>query len=455
MIQPKKTFRYYYWLTSEFIKKNLKLILLTFFLSFVLIIALVSLYPFLENIFLSKKQVIGLVGKYRLNNLPNEILYKISSGLVFVKTDGTIIPALASTWEINDNGKKFLIHLKQNLIWNDGKKFTSRDIGYKFNNDVTTVVLDDNTIIYELKTTLPIFINYLNKPVIRKPLTGVGGLYRTGRIFMKNTYVKELYLIPNKKNISVLVYKFYDNEDQLIAGYKKGEISEFSSSKKTLVEAFYNWKNTQVSTSVDYSRLLTLFFNFNNPLLKERDIRSAIKMGIDIQAYKDYGQQANGPIAPTSWAFNQKIKPSVFDQNTAKKIIENTVSASQSSQLNFVSYYEYSDLIDIVSNNLKNIGLKVNLNYLSQNLGNNFDLLLAYWKIPEDPDQYYFWHSEQKDTNIGNYKNLKLDKLLEDGRKTYRIGERTKIYQEYQKVITDDPPALFLFYPYLYTVKRK
>ena len=25
----------------------------------------------------------------------------------------------------------------------------------------------------------------------------------------------------------------------------------------------------------------------------------------------------------------------------------------------------------------------------------NFDLLLVFWKMPQDPDQYYFWHSTQ------------------------------------------------------------
>ena len=55
-------------------------------------------------------------------------------------------------------------------------------------------------------------------------------------------------------------------------------------------------------------------------------------------------------------------------------------------------------------------------------------MFLAYLKVPIDPDQYYFWHSTQTQSNIGNYNNVKVDKLLEDGRSTVDIEEREKIY---------------------------
>lgn len=449
-----KKLRYLYWFLKEFIRKNLKLILLTFFLSFITVFVLVSFYPVIESQFLLRKRVVGYLGKYNLNNLPDEITGKISSGLIFINNDGQVVPALASSWEIKNNGAEFLVHLKQNFIWNDGKKFTAYDINYQF-KDVKINVKDDYTLVFKLKDPLPIFIRYLNKPVVKSPLVGVGGLYRIGKIVSKNGIIRQLYLIPNKKGLSSLIYRFYDNDNQLIIAYKKGEISEFSSTKKALIEPFYQWKNSHVERLVDYKRLFTLFFNFNNEILKERDLRAAIKMGINIDKFKDYGQPALGPIPPTSWAFSSLIKPHVYDYDTAKKIISNTISASMSAKLNLLTYYEYSDLADIILQQLKDLGFNPDLNYLTQTFDKKFDILLAYWKIPDDPDQYYFWHSSQNNTNIGNYLNLRVDKLLEDGRNTYITKERIQIYREFQKVITDDPPAVFLFYPYLYRVRRK
>jgi len=44
---------------------------------------------------------------------------------------------------------------------------------------------------------------------------------------------------------------------------------------------------------------------------------------------------------------------------------------------------------------------------------------------------------------------------LEDGRKVYDTEERKKIYQDFQKYLVEEAPAVFLFYPELYTISRK
>jgi peptide/nickel transport system substrate-binding protein len=57
-------------------------------------------------------------------------------------------------------------------------------------------------------------------------------------------------------------------------------------------------------------------------------------------------------------------------------------------------------------------------------------------------------------SSITRYKNLRIDKLLEDGRKTVNINERKKIYADFQRFLLDDMPASFLYFPYEYTVTR-
>ncbi len=103
---------------------------------------------------------------------------------------------------------------------------------------------------------------------------------------------------------------------------------------------------------------------------------------------------------------------------------------------------------------MKKVGLNVNLKIVSQ-LPDNFDFFMAYLKIPQDPDQYYFWHSTQTNSNLGGYKNMKVDLLLEKGRSTLNLEERKKYYLDFQKALQDDPPALFLYFPYVYEIKRK
>jgi len=79
---------------------------------------------------------------------------------------------------------------------------------------------------------------------------------------------------------------------------------------------------------------------------------------------------------------------------------------------------------------------------------------LGEFPVLSDPDQYTLWHSSH-DTNITKYKNLRIDKLLEDGRQVIDLEERQKIYADFQKYLLDDMPAIFLYFPYTFTISRK
>ncbi len=450
----KKSFRYIYWFVQEFFKKNLKLILLSSLLSFIFIVVFISVTPYITTLFFGKKDVIGIVGKYDYSNLPTDIKIKISNGLVSINNEGVITPALASYWEVLDNGLRYRFHLKQNLLWGNGKKFTAYDIHYSF-KDVQTSVADSNTIYFTLKKPLPIFVTYLTTPIISYPTNGVAGLYTTDYSRQKFGYITEISLSPNKNGLNPVVYKFFNTESEMVNAYKTGDINQMTVSKKSIADVFSSWKNTTVTRDVDYSSLLTLYFNLNKNIFKEKDIRKAFISAIDNQIFNDEGVSATGPIPPISWAHDPLLKPSIYDPETAEKILKKNFTGTESASLNLYTYYDYLDQADLLLSEFKKEGLNINLNILNYEKPADFDLFLAFWKVPVDPDQYFFWHSTQTSGNISNYKNVRVDKLLEDGRNTTSLSERKQIYLDFQKTLIDDPPAIFLYYPYIYKIQRK
>src|SRR3989339_1081527 len=266
----KKAFRYYYWLLLEFIKKYSRLILMSFFIGFISLIGFLSVSPYLKLIF-NKQEVIGLVGRYDFNNLPDEIMTKVSNGLVTISEKGEIIPVLANSWEVKDEGKQYRFYLKNNLLWNDDKKFTTDDINYQF-SDVRIESVDKNVLDFYLSKSLGIFPTFLNKPLIRSPLIGIAGFYKLGKYRISSGYLIELTLIPNTKDLLTIKYRFYDNESDLVTAYKKGEINKMTLTKKSVADTFINWKNSQIVKTVDYTRLLTLFFNNQEKLFANKDI---------------------------------------------------------------------------------------------------------------------------------------------------------------------------------------
>jgi peptide/nickel transport system substrate-binding protein len=75
-----------------------------------------------------------------------------------------------------------------------------------------------------------------------------------------------------------------------------------------------------------------------------------------------------------------------------------------------------------------------------------------------DPDPYPYWHSSQRQEpglNLALYKNDTADKLMEEARATLNPIERMRKYDEFQKVVIEDIPAVFLYSPhYLYGIEK-
>lgn len=91
----------------------------------------------------------------------------------------------------------------------------------------------------------------------------------------------------------------------------------------------------------------------------------------------------------------------------------------------------------------------------------NFDALLFGEVLGAIPDPFSFWHSSQKSEfglNLANYENKKADKLLEQARQSLDEQERKEKLEEFQDILIEDAPVIFLYnpiYPYLVSKEIK
>ena len=457
----KLTARYYYWLAVAFVRKHIRIIALSSAISMLLVITSGSIIPAFSNIVTKPQRTIGMVGSYTRDTLPEAILSQLSSSFLYITPNGEIAPLLASSWETQNNGKKFILHLKKNLIWTDGTVFLPKDIVFPFKatKDVTILTNNPSMIEFEFKTPLPIFPYYLSFPVLKRPLTGVAGMYSVGHIREKNESIEELILIPNKSDIQPIVYKFYPNETQLFTAYKLSDISEMTIEKKTLADSFREWKNTLVTPGFSQDKIITLFMNVTTEILRDKDVRQAIEQAIDKQKLAELGLVVDSPIPPSSWAYNSELKKQIFDPDGARTVLKKYKTDWEKNPLIISTPFDLSEVAEFVSRSLRDVGVANSVKLISSAQDMSaFDVMLLPWNIGTDPDQYFFWHSSQIGPgkgNISQYKNVKIDKLLEDGRIKSSVEERRKLYWDFQKIITDDTPAVFLYIPYKYHIQKK
>lgn len=449
-----KKLRHSYWLTAAFLKKNVRFLLISFIIGFFIILVSINIFPFINTYFFKEKVIIGIVGRYSVRDIPQEIRQDISTPLITVDQDGNIKPVLAHSYEILDDQTTYRFHLKTDLFWSDNKKFNANSIDLKF-QDVETKVVDDYTIDFVLKQKLNIFPIYLTQPMIKYPLAGVGAQYKVQNFNQVKNELRYIQLTPNKPDLPLKEYRFYHTEDDLIAAYKKGEITQFTTSSVKIADLFSDWNNTDILRSEDYSKIMTLFMNTESGILQERDVRKGIAYATP--EFPRYGVPAKTSIPPVSWAYSGDVKEYPLNVEKAKSFVDDYIdesSASTSGTLTLNTFFDYIDIAEELKTRYEEIGLKIDIKVVSF-LPQEFDLFLTVWSPPTDPDQYFFWHSSQKGTNITKLNNVKVDKYLEEGRRLLNPVQRKINYADFQKTIAEEVPAYFMFHPYEYTIRRK
>lgn len=418
---------------------------LTIFLSVLLgIIIFVFLYYILPNINLLKTKRIGYTGRYTVNSLPLEISRLIGQGLVIVDSNSKILPSLAKSWDIEESGKKWVFKLNDNIFWQDKKRLSINDINYNFAD--VTLTKDDNNITFTLREPYIPFIVLLEKPIFKKGLLGTGE-WKVNHLSIKGEFIQKIELSKGKEN---QIIKFYPTEEQTKFALKIGEVDAINNVSSPA--PFSDWNNVSIDEFINTSRVVVIFFNTQDPILSDKNLRLALNYSIDKSIYK---KRAISPINPQSFYFNPQVKSYNYDPIKAKQLIEDIkTNIPNDFEIKLISTPNLIDVADNISKMWREIGINSNV-LISSIIPSDYQAFITIFDIPKDPDQYSLWHSTQTQSNITKYKNLRIDKLLEDGRVELNIDERKKIYLDFQRFLLEDSPAIFLFHPVWYNISRK
>ncbi|BCX14883.1 MAG: peptide-binding protein [Patescibacteria group bacterium] len=437
--------RYSLKLIQAFLLRFKSLILIGFLMG-VLIFFLLK-FVILPFITLGKTERIGIVGKYRIETLPNDILSLISYGLSRNNSDGSSEPMLAKSWETPDKGKTWIFYLNENLFWQDGTKIKSSDISYNF-SDVEIEKPDEKTIIFKLKNPFSPFPTVVSKPIFKKGLLGAGD-WKVKKISISGGYVEKLILTDKNKNQKI--FRFYPTEDRLKLALKMGEVDII----ENLLDPtpFDKWSSLKIKENINKKQIVTIFFNSNDKFLSEKVIRQALYYAIDKN--KLSSNSAYSPIYPESWAYNPLIKHYDFDLDKAKKMINSLpAEAKKDLSINLTTTPALLDSAEKIVKMWKELGINSSVQ-ISSIIPDNYQALLVIFEPPVDPDQYPIWHSTQTNINYSQYKNPRIDSLLEEGRSKLDLEDRKKIYFDFQRFLLEEAPAAFLYHPTFYTISRK
>jgi len=418
----------------------------------------------------SNRYVEGVVGQPR-SFFPNQTITEndqtisrlIYRGLFKYDNYGVLVPDLADSWSVSNDGLVYRIKIKSNQYWSDGKKINSNDLIYsafksKNLSGVATDKIDDKTVMYTLPNKFSPFLSLLTEGVMQsdseekyKSLSPVSsGPFMVARIVRSGPIIKEVILLNDKFTIEKLIFRFYSNDDELRIAAQLQEIDGFvSSSEKLKVENFSHFEFPV--QSVYYA----LFFNLSRDSLKDLAFREKLQKVLDIENLTgNYGILVEGPISRSVFT-DKSLNFNNFDKDFIEDLNNKEITITVPDGANQIKLAK-----EIQKTWETKLNLKVNINTVNSEKINktviekrNFEVLLYGQEIDRDPDRYVNWHSTQKVSpglNITGFEHVKADRALEEGRNETDNNKRLIHYKVFQSVINENVPAIFLYHPLIH-----
>lgn len=371
---------------------------------------------------------------------------------------------------------------------------------------VTIAKVDDLTVMFKLNNKYAQFLNNLTLGILPKhiwsavqPINFASAQYNLRPVgagpymfdrFQKDDLgqIQSYQLAANKDfydgspYIDTIIIKFYDSEDSMITAYNSNEIQSLSSISPNNLNKL-KFKQRVNITELKVPRYFGVFFNqTQNPALADKNVRLALNYATDKQAVIDTVANGKGaaiysPLIETVLDVGQDITKYTFDLNQAKTILaaagwtgadskgilQKGTGKNQTRLTIRIATSTLSDLVQI-ANILKDQWGKAGVEVIVDTLATpqlqqvikdrSYQSLLFGEILDLDPDPFSFWDSSQTQKlglNLALYNNKTVDGLLQDARQSLNPIDRANKYNDFQKIVISDAPAVFLYNPlYLY-----
>jgi peptide/nickel transport system substrate-binding protein len=409
----------------------------------------------------------GIVGSPRFinpvlatSNTDKDLSSLIYSGLLKATTQGELIPNLADSYSISEDGFVYLVELKDNIFFHDGYPITTEDIEFTIKMTQNNIIksskranwegvevkrLNDKEIQFILPQPYSPFLENLTLGILPKHIwteispeqfafsqfniNPIGsGPYKVKEIKRGSSDILEKYNLESFEGyslgepyISRLDIKLYSDEESLLTAYINKEIDSINSISPEKVSLL---KEKHQILSTPLPRIFGIFFNQDEAtVFTNKEVRTALNIAINREkiieeVLNNYGVAIDSPVPSKSRYYtksdkekdNLKIAKEILDSNNWKinpdGILEK-LTRKETTLLKFsistANTPELKAVANIIKEDWEKLGAQVSLKIfeigdLNQNVirPRQYDSLLFGEVIGRDMDLFAFWHSSQR-----------------------------------------------------------
>ncbi len=388
-----------------------------------------------------------------------DMVQLVYSSLFSYDDAGRLRPSLAEGYELQEDGKKYVVKLRSGVKWHDGQDLTADDVLFTFRTiqdasyrsplranwqGVDVSKDDDQTVVFSLKKAYFDFLENLTVGIVPKHiwdgippekfsladvnLNPIGsGPFRVegfkkdsnGTILSYELRAFPQYFEGTPFLQKVVLY-FYGSEEDMLSAYRRREILAASNvTPGSFPEDLKNQKDTVIH-DVSQPRVFAVFLNEKkNAALAEEPVRRALALATDRErlvreVLDGHGDPAYSLFSPNTSAYSSAGEASVFNPDEAVKVLEDAgwmlgddgVREKGGVRLEFdIATPNWDELVKtahMVENGWNEIGAHVTVSVL-ENVSDaqrtirsrEYAALVYGLAMTFEPDPYSFWHSSQ------------------------------------------------------------
>jgi peptide/nickel transport system substrate-binding protein len=489
-----------------------------------LILALSGIYA-LERLFLTEVPSYGgtlregMLGSPRfvnpllaISDTDRDLASLTYAGLMGHDNKGNLVPVLAESYEISEDGKIYTFRLRDGIRFSDGTPITAEDIVFTVRKaqdpglksprlsdwaGIAVESLDAKTVQFTLPkaysffledTTLGILPTHIWRevsneefafsPYMSEPV-GAGAFLVSDIDRNNDGIVTEYVLHANedyalgKPYLSQIRFAFFTQEADLARALRSGR-----------VESAYGIPDPD-ALRAPYSRVFGVFFNHNqNPLFARLEVRKALSIALDRnelarEVLGGYATPVWGPLPPQSGV--DAVVPVQVEADPiaeAARILEASdwvydsesrlwVNEDEGLELSVTIKTSNVDELRAIAEEVKKdwnkLGVPVSIEFYEPSdlvasviRPRKYEALLFGMVIGQDKDLFAFWHSSERNDpglNIAMYTNSSVDGLLEKIRSESNPDDIATDLARVNELISEDYPAAFTHAPdFLYKI---
>jgi len=434
------------------------------------------------------------------------ILMNVYEGLVrYAAGSLDLEPALATDWEISDDGLVYTFRLREGVTFHDGTPFDAQAVKFNFDR-----MLDENhpqhatgpfplafqfdavdrveavdaaTVAFHLKEPFAPFLATLAAPIglLVSPAAVEAAGAEFGRQPSGTGPFRFVEWIANQRVVvaanpdyrdgapalEAIVFRPITDANTRIAEMMAGGIDVLLETPPDNVAVFREDPNFTVHETVG-PHVWYLILNTRSGPFADKRVRQAVNYAVNKQGIVDNilqgtAEVAAGPIPPAfDWATDPGVAPYPYDPDRARALLAE--AGVTQADLTFLVTEGGSGMLDpvqmatAIQADLAAVGLAARIetyewnSYLArvnEGLEGKGDMAEMAW-MTNDPDTLPFLtlHSnavpQEGGFNSGYYANPQLDALLDQARTAIDEEERADLYREVQGLVHEEAPWLFV-----------